>query len=417
MKTEHHGIMLLIAQSLHSRLQALESLHMPDSHGPRAALGIGFDDVSNFLDNAEDALLKIHNIEKTVETYLDHFERIRLLCTAPNPNFYEIFMSILELIEGEDAMKARRDEQLIVAIKANLLTLETIEELHGNEIVSLGSNFIGFNPFDVIDDTKKAVKAIIDIKKTVKDISAKFELIKQEISDFQQSGQMWDVFTVLGLVINIIKIIEEEDTAKVQRDKELLNLITRITTSFEMVTIKLHDFKPAQNLYKNPYRRTRKESDFQNQGAVDYWNASPVTRRAAPRNAGSAADYYTSDAPRSGGGAADYYTFQRPPSYTPFLNSPISQVLSAVRQVGEAIQALRDIEETITNMIQRYHSVARKLGQIDFHGNPREIIPYLIELIGLIKGDEKIKIERDIRLVDNMKKITIKLKEVGYHIV
>ena len=73
MKTEHHEIMLLIAQSLHSRLQALESLHMPDSHGPRAALGIGFDDVSNFLDNAEDALLKIHNIEKTVETYLDHF--------------------------------------------------------------------------------------------------------------------------------------------------------------------------------------------------------------------------------------------------------------------------------------------------------------------------------------------------------
>jgi hypothetical protein len=398
-------------------------------------LGIGFDDVSNFLDNAEDALLKIHNIEKTVETYLDHFERIRRLCTAPNPNFYEIFMSILELIEGEDAMKARRDEQLIVAIKANLLTLETIEELHGNEIVSLGSNFIGFNPFDVIDDTKKAVKAIIDIKKTVKDISAKFELIKQEISNFQQSGQMWDVFTVLGLVINIIKIIEEEDTAKVQRDKELLNLITRITTSFEIVTIKLHDFQPAQNLYRNPYRRTRKESDFQNQGAVDYWNASPVTRRAAPRNAGSAADYYTSDdvppppprRPTDGGGsAADYYTFERqPPSYTTFnrpsqytpLSSPISEVLSAVRQVGEAIQALRDIENTITNMIQRYHSVARKLGEIDFHGNPREIIPYLIELIGLIKGDEKIKIQRDIRLVDNMKMITIKLKDVGYHIV
>jgi hypothetical protein len=423
MKTEHHEIMLLIAQSLHSRLQALEQ-----GSQVAASLGIGFDDVTKFLDDAEDALTKIYNIEQTVQLYLRQADEIFQMCRQPNPNWADIFMAILALLEGEDAIKARRDEQMIVAIKANLLTLETIEELHGQEMRSkLGASFLG-NPFQVINDAKQTVKAVINFKNTIQSISVKFQLIREEIHRVDQ----WDVWAMIRLTVRIIEIIEEEDSVKKQRDRQLLALISTVTETFAVVTGKLQDFEPK----KTPYKLKK----FQNQGAIDfykdYWNTGTDPRHpippppprppARPSNDGAGDWWGAQNTVRNGDGAGDWWGAQNAgqnhdgaASYymQGNLGNPISDALSIIKQVMQTIEAIKNIEQSISTMTNRYSAVVDHLQKLDLRGDPRSIVPFLIDLIRTLKGEEKLKIERDIHLVENMKQITLQLHAAGYHIV
>lgn len=434
MNPEHHAVALFIAESLHSRLRALEDLHEKP-----VTLGIGFDDVSNFLDDAEDALTKIQNIEQTLQMYIVETQKIYNMCMQDNPNWLQIFLAILTLLEGEDAIKARRDDQLIIAITANLMTLETIEDLHKQEIETRGLG----SPFEIIDEAKTIVRSVIDIKNTINAISMKFNLIREEIGQVRQ----WDAVTIIRLTINIIQIIEEEDIVKKHRDAALLDLIARITGTFEHVTDILKDFKPVVQRSRQP----RKELKWQNQSAVDYYDYYNLNGRRTgtgritdpranavtyPRNSNTYPSAYSSATDRNDSAvsfysgaedsASNWYgtravstdsTTSWSQSQQVHLGNPISDALALIRQVMEAIEHIRNYERTIEKMTTRYDRIVNHIQKFNYSGNPRDIIPSLIEFIRVLKDEEKTKIRRDINLANMMKKITHGLQTAGYNIV
>ena len=401
----HHELALQIAESLHRRMMVLEAgLGRGCEKFP---LGIGFDDVDHFLQDAENALDKIYNIERTIENYMYQMDRIMTMCRQPNPDWLAIFLAFLDLLEGEDRIKAKRDEQLIVAIKANLMTLETIKSLHGQE---LASHFIG-NPFEVIDDVKHAVRSVIDFRNSLETVKAKFDKIRGMISGVK----VWDVSVIIRLTIEIIEVIEQEDFLKMQRDKDLLQAIEDMTKTFEDVTIKIKDLHTSNPRppHKHPLRRHKEIRG----GAVDYWKPSDEDE--------SATTYYWR--PREHKNNSYWNTGIRPPitftnncfpseqSTSVTLDSPFGQALAIIRQVMQVIEAVRDIEQTIDSMVNRYEAIKTQL--LSFPTNPSEVIPYLINLIKTLRGEEKLKIDRDIKLADMMKQITGALHDAGYEIV
>ena len=356
MSAEHHEIALFIAQSLHSRLSALESLHESRvSRVPQVPLGIGFDDIDRLLADAQRGLESVQNIEHTIQLYAELFNEIIRLCQQPNPDWGRILSAVLALLEGEDGIKARRDQQLINAIQNNLQTLEIIEQLHAHEI-GLHSQFIGVNPFAVLDDARNVVRKVIEFKKTIEECTLKFKLIKDRIVGITT----WDVLTIIQVIIDIIDIFNEEDIVKKERDRQLLLLVEDITKGFAI----------SHGLI-GQMRRVEESGIKLQPGEMLYCN----------------------------------------------LDDPFTDALSVIKQVLQIVEAIRNYEATIYNTVSKYNAIMAQLRNFPSSGNPSDIIPYAINLIKTIRGEEQVKVKRDLDLAGGMQIITKHLKAAGYQIV
>ena len=200
-----------------------------------------------------------------------------------------------------------------------------------------------------------------------------------------------------------------------QRDKDLLQAIEDMTKTFKDVTNKIQDLHTAKP--RTPHKHQLRRQKEIRGGAVDYWKPSDEDE--------SATTYYWR--PSKHENNSYWNTGVRPPitftkncfpseqSTSVTLDSPFGQALAIIRQVMQVIEAVRDIEQTIDSMVNRYEAIKKQL--LSFPNNPSEVIPYLINLIKTLRGEEKLKIDRDINLADMMKQITGALHDAGYEIV
>ena len=160
----HHELALQIAESLHRRMLALEA----KAATPMTTLDAGLFDVDGYLGDAEKVLEKLHSIqnyEETIRYYAERLQGIYALLQQEPINWFLVINEILDVLSGEDGMKAARDQQLIDSINTNLGVLETMKDLYTAEKRGLQSEFnthsgaatLGYNPFEAMDDAHRVV--------------------------------------------------------------------------------------------------------------------------------------------------------------------------------------------------------------------------------------------------------------------
>ena len=164
---------------------------------------------------------------------------------------------ILDALAGEDIAKADRDEEMLHIINKNLQTLETMQCLAKNETqtriipppyikLSSQTDFISDQfILDTVTDVGKTVKSIVQYKRTIQEISHKFNLIKQKIATLDWNNAA----TILTTAIEIISIINEEEIVKKNREDRLLHAMKQISLTFQDVITKVASMQTMRSEY------------------------------------------------------------------------------------------------------------------------------------------------------------------------
>ena len=319
-------------------------------------------EILNQTESILEILEKIPEYERHIEEYVSRFESIGAMCRQPNPDWMAILSTIIDVLTGEDHEKSDRDEHFFKVIEKNLSTLDVMQRLAHSELKKLSPD---------------------------SDLGAHAEFIgipfMAAVSDARQVLMMARDYkrTVEGVTVKfdmLKRIIEQKHT---------WDIAAVIATALDMIAIIQEE---------DIVKRNRGDAmlDAMQRITVTFQGVTHLIDEMETSNLGAEM--------RLGG-----------------VFSIVTDVLSGVLK---GINAVRDHQKTINDLVTRYTAIAAELRTLAGISSLGQVVPCLLRLIRLLKEEDSDKIARDRTLIDDMNRqntavtdLTHQLKGIGYTIV
>jgi hypothetical protein len=230
-------------------LQQVAEIEYRDQHhlSDQVHLGVGAALVFDTINDVRGVLNAVRHYEQTIKGISLKYKLLHNKLKDfrwDNPmTIVQTCIDIIQIIQEEDIEKKHREDKILEATKKSVIALQNVTESMSRLNLSANLNAeagvqLG-NPFSMVLGTigqvLQGVDAIINHQRTIDQICGRYQLVMQTM---QRLVSVSDIKQVIPCLIDLVRILNDEDTEKLKRDWDLIHTmqsqndeITKITSA------------------------------------------------------------------------------------------------------------------------------------------------------------------------------------------